>query len=116
MWHTTSTPTPMRPAATTPEARERARTARTNASTPPRRLLRVIGSLDRERLVDQLLAVGHILGELLVGALLRHADPVVVLGGRERDDLDVVLLERLHHLVVEALGFLGEVVLRLLAG
>src|SRR5438874_9855204 len=86
------------------------------ASTPSTERLAATALLDRERFVDQLLAVRDFLRELLVGALLRDGDPVVVLGRRERHDLDVMLLERLHHLVVEAPGFLLEIILCFLAG
>src|SRR5579859_3851760 len=51
--------------------------------------------LDRERLVDQLLAVRDVLGELGVGTLLRHGDPLVEFGLGEALDLDAVVLVRL---------------------
>src|SRR3954465_13016594 len=98
----------MSAAANQPSASETRRTATTKASTT--------ALLDGERLVDQLLSVGHFLGELVVRAFLRHLHPPLVLGAGERDDLDVVLLEGLDHLVVEPLRFFREVVLRLLAG
>src|SRR5215216_5194068 len=73
------------------------------------------GLLHGKRRVDQLLAVGDLARELLVGALLRDLDPGIVLLGCEGRDLDVVLLEGLDHLLVELLRFLVEVLLRLLA-
>ena len=52
----------------------------------------VDASTSRERFVDQLLAVGHFLGELGVRALLaRNLEPRVVFGVGERDDLDAVV-------------------------
>src|SRR3954464_7151888 len=103
----------MSPAAITPASRETHRTAATKRSSPSPRCSPM--SLDAERRVDELLAFGHFLGELGIRALLGEADPCVVLGRRERDDLDLVLLERLHHLVVQRAAFPGEVVLGLLA-
>src|SRR5215467_1578754 len=114
MWHTTSTPSAIRPAATKPQSCDTRLTAVTKPFTflPPARPR----LLDRKRLVDQLLAVGHFLRELLVRAAARDLDPLVVLGGAEGHDLDLVVLERLDHLVVEALRLLGEVLLRLPPG
>src|SRR5512138_2416080 len=97
----TSTPSAMRPAAITPATREARVTPRMKASIPSpirpaenppaaRTLL-----FDRQRFFDQLLAVGHILGELGVCAFLRHCDPCVVVGVAQRHDLDLVILERL---------------------
>src|SRR5213079_3277831 len=106
---TTTTPSAMSPAATTPATRETHRTAPTKRSSPSPR--RSPMSLHAERRVDQLLAVGDFLGELGIRALFGDLDPRVVLRRRERDHLDLVLLERLHHLVVERAAFLREVVL-----
>src|SRR5690242_4557531 len=77
---------------------------RTTTGARPRtaRRSRPASLLHRQRFVDQLLAVRHFLRELGVGALLRDLEPLVILGRRQRDDLDVVLLEHLDHLVVEA--------------
>src|SRR5262245_5803947 len=96
----------MRPAAAMPQACDRRRTPWTKCSK----------LLDAQRGVDELLAVGDFLRELLVRALLRHLNPCVVFGRRERHDLDLVLLERLDHLVVESLGLLGEIRLGLAPG
>src|SRR5215831_14541286 len=110
MWHTTSTPSAIRPAATKPHSCDTRLTAVTKpfTSLPPARPL-----LDRERLLDQLLAVGHFLGELHERAGLRDLEPRVEFRRAHGHDLDLVLLEHLDHLVVEALRFLGEVLLRL---
>src|SRR5882672_6177647 len=113
MWHTTSTPSAISPAATKPHSCETRRMAATKRSTgPPAGLAARL--LDRERLVDQLLAVRDFLGELRVRAFTRDLEPLVVFGRRKRHDLDLVLAERLHHLVVQAFRFLGEVGLRFL--
>src|SRR5256885_15708132 len=72
--------------------------------------------LDAQRIFDQLLAVGDFLVELGIRALARHLDPRVVLGRGESDDLYLVVLEHLHHLVVEPFGVRGEELLRLRAG
>src|SRR5215831_16241415 len=106
MWHTTSTPSAMRPAATKPQSCDSRLTAAIKPFTSPLPLPRL---LDRKRLVDQLLAVGDFLRELVVGARARDLDPLLVLGRRKRHDLDLVVLERLHHLVVQALRLLGEI-------
>src|SRR5262247_2202292 len=110
MWHTTSTPSAIRPAAMKPHSCDTRLTAVTKPLTflPPAWPL-----LDRERLVDQPLAVGHFLGELRERARLRDLEPRVELRRSHGHDLDLVLLERLDHLVVEALRLLGEVFLRL---
>src|SRR3954468_4979622 len=102
--HTTSTPSAISPAAIKPQSCETFRIAWTKRSK----------LLDAQRLVDQLLAVGYVLRELLVGALLRDLEPLVVLGRCQRHHLDLVVLEHLDHLFVEARRFLGEVGLRLL--
>src|SRR3954452_22238556 len=70
---------------------------------------------DRKRLVDQLLSVGNLGCELFIGAVLRNLDPRVVFRRSQRDNLDIVLLEGGDHLVVETLGGLVEILLRLLA-
>src|SRR5215472_9859933 len=110
MWHTTSTPSAIRPAATKPHSCDTRLTAVTKPLTflPAGRTL-----FDRERLLDQLLAVGHFLGELRERAGLGDFEPRVELRRAHGHDLDLVLLERLDHLVVEALRLLGEVLLRL---
>src|SRR5262245_31461659 len=110
MWHTTSTPSAISPAATKPHSSD---TRLTAVTKPFKSLPRTRRLLDRQRLVDQLLAVRDFLGELGVGAFARDLEPLVVLGGRERDHLHLVVLERLHHLVVQALRLLGEKLLRL---
>src|SRR2546421_10644380 len=122
MWHTTSTPRAIRPAAMKPHSCETALTARTKLSKG--RVHRGVGTtnkgrlappfdvpgpralLDAQRRVDQLLAVRHFLGELGVGALPRNSEPLVVFGRGQRDHLDLVLLERLDHLVVQSLRLL----------
>src|SRR5262249_42668605 len=111
MWHTTSTPAAISPAATKPHSCDSRLTAVTKRSTGLPEPLRL---LDRERLVDQLLAVGHFLRELVVGAAARDLDPLLVLGWRQGHDLHLVVLEGLDHLVVQALRLLGEILLRLL--
>src|SRR6185437_13106934 len=50
---------------------------------------------DRERLVDQLLAVRYVLFVQLVGRLLGERDPRVIVGIRERHHLHLVVLELL---------------------
>src|SRR5690349_14414307 len=94
---TTTTLSAINPAAKTPVAWESLRTAAMKRSAT---------LLHAQRFVDELLAVGHFLRELRVRALARDLEPRVVLGRRERDDFDVVLLERLHHVLVEPLAFL----------
>src|SRR5438093_4260449 len=103
IWHTTSTASAISSAASTPQTCDTRRTAVTKRSK----------LLDAQRFLDQLFAVRHFLRELGVRALLRHLHPGVVLGGAESHHLDLVLLEYLHHLVVEPLRLLGEKVLRL---
>src|SRR5690348_6740273 len=115
MWHTTSTPSAMSPAAMYPHSCDTRLTAVTKRFTdPPGGPAALL--LDRERLVDQLFAVGHFLGELRVGAVAGDLHPFVVFLGRHRDHLDLVLLERLDHLVVQALGLLREILLGFLSG
>src|ERR1043166_4586359 len=112
MWQTTRTPAAIRPAATKPhscDTRLTAETKRSTPSPPPPELL------DAQGVLDQLLAVRDFLGELVVRALPRDLEPLVVLGRGQGHHLDLVLAERLHHLVVQALRLLGEVVLRFLA-
>src|SRR3982750_3991821 len=104
---TTIPPSAMSEAANQPSTSETRRTATTKASTT--------ALLDGERLVDQLLSAGHFLGDLVVCAFLCKHNPRVVFGAGELNDLHVVLLEGLDHLVVEPLRFFREVVLRLLA-
>src|SRR5918994_4487571 len=72
--------------------------------------------LDRERLVDQLVAAGHLLGEVLVGRLLGEIEPGVELLLAHARDLDARLLEGIDELLIEPLGSIEEVVLGLLAG
>src|SRR5678815_458566 len=103
IWQTTSTPSAMSAAATTPHSCETRLTASAKRAT----------SLDAEGLVDQLLAVRYVLAELRVRALARHLHPFVVLRRRERHHLDVVVLENLDHFVVEPLCLAGKEFLRL---
>src|SRR5262249_42237452 len=70
---------------------------------------------DRKRLVDQLLSVGDFSSELLIGTVLGDFDPGVVFLRRQRDHVDIVLLEDRDHFVVEAFRGLVEVVFRLLS-
>src|SRR5882762_1216545 len=130
MWHTTSTPSAISPAAMNPHSCETALTARTKLSMVWARIARsgqqTKGRLappfdvqgpalfNAQRRVDQFLPVRDFLGELRVRALPGHFDPLLVLGGRKRDHLDLVVLEHLDHLVIQALGFSGEVRLRFL--
>src|SRR5712691_2390110 len=129
MWHTTSTPAAIMPAATKPQSCEIRRTALTKrcvgagtagllpwrwaGRAAPARETRAL--LDAQRGVDELLAVRHFLGELIVGALLGDLDPLVVLGRGERHHLDLVILEGPDHLVVQPLCFPREVGFRFLA-
>src|SRR5262245_54850038 len=85
------------------------------AGRPAGRLRSGAALLDRERLVDQLLAIRYFGGELLIGAVLRDLDPGLVFLGRQRDHFDIVLFEDRDHFIVEALGRLVEVILRLLS-
>src|SRR3979490_2324207 len=131
MWHTTSTPSAISPAAMNPHSCETALTARTKLSMGGMRIvwagtinkgrlappfdMHCPALFDAQRRVDQFLSVRNFLGALRVRALPGHFDPLVVFGGRQRDHLDLVLLQGLDHLVVQALGFLGEIRLGLLA-
>src|SRR5712691_9255328 len=113
----------IRPAANTPQICDSSVTPRMNRSigrplVPARQVTaggsvrrpRPIRLFDRERLVDQLLAVGNFGGELLVGAVLGDLDPGVVFRRGQGRDLDIVLLEGGDHLVVETPGRLVEIV------
>src|SRR6266705_439768 len=132
MWHTTSTPNAISPAATKPHSCETRLTTRTKLSigmgthrqvgtinkgrlAPPFDM-QSSALFDAQRRVDQFLSVRNFLGELRVRALPGDLDPLVVLCGRQRDHLDLVLLEYLDHLVIQALGLFREVRLRFLAG
>src|SRR5215213_1934347 len=106
MWHTTSTAAAIKPAAMIPQTCEMRVTIQMKRSMcPPTHAQRACSagapagrpggqaSLHGERRVDQLLAVRHLAGEVLVRAVLRDLDPGVVLGARHGRDLDVVLLK-----------------------
>src|SRR4051794_33446060 len=114
MWQTTSTAAAIKPAAMIPHSCEIILTVRMKRSMrPPARpwCLTAAGGgrgrrilVEGERLLDQLLAVRHFVGELLVRALLRDLDPGLVFRRCQRRDFDVVLLECVDHFVVEFLG------------
>src|SRR5258708_11465617 len=132
MWQTTSTPKPISPAATKPHSCETRLTTRTKLSMGmgTRRQVGTINKgrlappfdvqglalFDAQRRVDQFLSVRNFLGELRIRAFPGDLDPLVVFGGRQRDHLDLVLLEYLDHLVIQALGLFREVRLRFPAG
>src|SRR6201988_3021659 len=109
----------IRPAATTPQAREISVTPRiklTMAQTPRGVAKRPAVTppavrwdlFDCQGGVDQLLAVRHFACEGLVGAFLCDFQPGIVFFRRQGHDLDVVLLECRDHVVVELLRFLVE--------
>src|SRR5437899_6845095 len=120
------TPSPISAAAMKPQSVDMNLTPRTKDSMqyPPATFFRASGRqagvasgrheglllFDAQRFVDKLLAVGYILGELRVRALFGDIDPGVVLGGCQRDDLNLVVLEHLDHFVVHALRFLREII------
>src|SRR5262249_15892287 len=115
----------------TPQSCESALTMRMNKSITPLPApvpltgsagLRVTGRhcrealLHRQGLIDELLAVWHLLAEFFVRTGLRHLDPGVVLFRRHRGDFDVVLLECSDHVIVELFGSAVEELFGLLAG
>src|SRR5579875_3763308 len=115
---TMNTPSAIRPAAKMPQACEMALTTLMNLSIAAIRGASnaAARSLHRERLVDQLLAVGHTLGELGVGALFREIDPDVEVGVGELDDLDVMVVEQLDGRRIDAVGLAFIERLRVLSG
>src|SRR5262245_61735503 len=66
-------------------------------------------------LVDQLLAVGNVLGKLSVGGLFCHLEPSLIVGITEGDDLCLVILEGFDRFLVDRLGLAFKIGLRLLA-
>src|SRR5689334_7461208 len=108
----------MRPAAAMPSSCDTTRTARANASN---RLGGAAGAaacagtgrllLDAQRLVDELLAVGDVLRELGIRALLREVDPLVVLVVGKALDLDAVVAVGLDRGLVDGFGLVLVVLL-----
>src|SRR5258708_20016167 len=120
MWQTTSTPKPISPAATKPHSCETRLTTRTKLSMGmgTRRQVGTINKgrlappfdvqglalFDAQRRVDQFLSVRNFLGELRIRAFPGDLDPLVVFAARQRDHLDLLLPEYLHHPVTQPLA------------